>query len=191
LTRSWHDILAEHARVTADLGPFSSVLDAIADALIATFRRGGRVYLFGNGGSAADAQHIAAELIGRFRRNRRALPAVALTTDTSALTAIGNDFGFEQIFARQVEGLAGAGDIAWGLSTSGNSRNILAALRMARKRGAATIGFTGQSGGEMAPLCDHLFAAPTVLTDRIQESHTLAYHYVCERVENAFAEGAD
>jgi D-sedoheptulose 7-phosphate isomerase len=161
----------------------------IANEVTQCLRDGKRVYTAGNGGSASDAQHIAAELLGRYRRDRQALPAIALTTDSSTMTAIANDLGFDQVFARQLEGLVQPGDVVWLLSTSGNSPNILAAARTAAERGAAVIGFTGQTGGELAPLCAHAFRAPHTAADRIQEAHQLAYHYVCEQVEAAFAGG--
>jgi D-sedoheptulose 7-phosphate isomerase len=187
MDRDWNSVLSEHVSAVGRLVAAGGAIDAIANALVATFREGRRVYILGNGGSAADAQHIAAELTGRFKRERRALPAVALTTDSSALSAIGNDLGFERVFARQIEALADAGDVVLILSTSGNSPNVLAAARAARERGARVIGFTGQSGGKLAPLCDLSFAAPHTGSDRIQEMHQLAYHYVCERVEAAFS----
>lgn len=139
--------------------------------------------MLGNGGSAADAQHIAAELLGRFKRDRRALPALALTTDSSTLTAIANDVGYERVFARQIEGLVCKGDVVWALSTSGNSPNVVAALHAARAQGATTIGFTGQTGGSMAASCDLVLRVPHASSDRIQEAHQIAYHYVCERIE--------
>jgi len=181
--REWKSVLEEHRRVMAELDDAGATLDAMADAILACFRGGGRVYVLGNGGSAADAQHIAAELLGRFKRDRAALPAVALTTDSSCLTAIGNDLGFENVFARQVEGLVRVGDVVWLLSTSGNSPNVIAAARVAKERGALLLGFTGESGGELAEHCTHAFRAPHTASERIQEAHCLAYHYVCERVE--------
>ena len=178
--------MQEHLAVAAELRAAGPTLDAIADAVIAAFRTGHRLYICGNGGSAADAQHIAAELSGRFRQNRRALPAIALTTDTSALTAIGNDFGFDAVFARQVEALARSGDLLWALSTSGNSPNVIRAIDAARKLGARVIGFTGKSGGQLANCSDWLVRVPHESADRIQEGHELAYHYLCERIEAAF-----
>jgi D-sedoheptulose 7-phosphate isomerase len=163
----------------------ASVLDAIADALIAALRGGQRLYVFGNGGSAADAQHIAAELLGRFHCHRRALPACALTTDSSTLTAIANDTGYEQVFARQLEGLVAADDVVWALSTSGDSPNVIEAVKVATRRGAVVIGFTGTSGGQLAELCTHVLRVPHQVSDRIQEAHQVAYHYICERVEDA------
>lgn len=187
MKRSWEQSIAEHEQVIAALREQAAVIDAMSTLLIEALREGRRVLIFGNGGSAADAQHIAAEMTGRFKINRRALPAIALTTDTSALTAIGNDFGFEQVFSRQVEALCAAGDVAWAISTSGNSPNVIAGIEAARARGARVIGFTGRNGGRMRPLCDHVFCVPHEQSDRIQEGHILAYHYLCERVELAFA----
>lgn len=185
--RDWHSVLSEHARVVSEMEALADTLDTIGDAIITCFRAGGRIYVMGNGGSAADAQHIAAELLGRYQRVRRALPAIALTTDSSTVTAISNDLGFDQVFARQLEGLVRRGDVVWLLSTSGNSPNVLEAARIAAKRGAVVIGFTGQTGGKLAELCTHVLRAPHTVADRIQEAHELAYHYICERVEAAFA----
>lgn len=183
MARSWRTIVEEHSAVVRQLASAGAALERIAAILQAALRDGRRVFVLGNGGSAADAQHIAAELLGRFKRQRRALPAIALTTDTSTLTALANDLSYEQVFARQIEGLAGPGDVVWILSTSGNSPNVLAAARAARQRGAAVVGFAGQSGGALAPLCDETFCAPHTASDRIQECHQLAYHYLCERLE--------
>lgn len=154
----------------------------------AALRRGGRVFLCGNGGSAADAQHIAAELVGRFAHQRRGLPALALTTDTSALTSIGNDFGFEHIFARQVEALAREGDILIGISTSGNSRNVIEAVKVARKLGVTTIGLLGGGGGVLKDLVDHALIVPSHDTPRIQECHILVGHIWCAMIDEAFRE---
>jgi D-sedoheptulose 7-phosphate isomerase len=173
--------------VESRLDEYRPVLDEIANTLIGCFRERGHVYIFGNGGSAAHAQHIAAELVGRFKRDRRPLPAVALTTDTSLLTAIGNDLGFETVFSRQLEAFLREGDAVWALSTSGNSRNVIAGVQFALARDAKVIGFTGAQGGKLAEMCTYLFRAPYSTSDRIQEAHSLAYHYVCERVEAAFS----
>lgn len=186
MTPNWNQTLSAHINVISGLGDAGPTLDAIAQTLIAAFKAQGRLYVAGNGGSAADAQHIAAELVGRFRAERRALPAIALTTDTSALTAIGNDYSFDHVFTRQVEGLVRAGDVVWLLSTSGNSPNVLSAAAAARERGATVIGFTGRSGGKLAALCAHVFHVPHDTSDRIQEGHLLAYHYICGVVEDAF-----
>ncbi|MEE9296177.1 MAG: SIS domain-containing protein [Phycisphaerae bacterium] len=167
-----------------------TLLESIAVRIIEVFRGGGKVYVLGNGGSAADAQHIAAELLGRFKRNRRALPAIALTTDSSSLTAIGNDLGGDQIFRRQVEGLVAEGDVVWALSVSGRSPNVLCALEAAKERGAVVVGFTSQSGGLMAEYCDMCLKIDAEGGDRVQEAHELAYHLICDRVEQAFATGS-
>jgi len=187
MTRDWHAVLHEHQQVTAALADQAGILDTIVAVVIDCLRNGHRVYTFGNGGSAADAQHIAGELLGRYKLDRRALPVMALSTDTSTLTAIANDLGYEHVFARQLEGLLRTGDVVWALSTSGNSPNVVAALRVAAERGAATIGFSGQAGGEMAELCTRIFRVPHTASDRIQEAHALAYHHICEQVEAALA----
>lgn len=187
VARPWSEVLAEHRAVMEGLAEAGATLDAIADALTTCLRASHRVYVMGNGGSAADAQHIAGELLGRFKHARIALPAVALAADVATMTAIANDMGFEHVFARQLEGLLQAGDVAWILSTSGNSPNVLAAARTARAFGVNVVCFTGESGGELAPLCDFAFRAPHTSSDRIQEAHVLAYHYICERVEAALA----
>jgi len=190
-SRDWPTVLREHQQTIATLADQGPMLDRIADVIIACLRGGRRVYTFGNGGSAADAQHIAAELLGRYKLDRQALPALALTTDSSTLTAISNDLGYERIFARQLDGLVRPGDVVWALSTSGNSPNIIAALGVARERDATIVGFTGRTGGQMVTLCTHLLHAAHDSSDRIQEVHILAYHYVCERVEAALATQSD
>lgn len=159
------------------------VIVAIAELIVATFQRGGKVLLCGNGGSAADAQHIAAEFVSRFRRERRGLPAIALTTDTSILTAIGNDYGFERVFARQVEALGQPGDTVIGISTSGASPNIIAAMRAAREGGMATVGLTGAAGGSLVHHVDVCLRVPSHNTARIQEVHITVAHAICEIVE--------
>jgi len=156
---------------------------AIAAAIINALRSGNKILLIGNGGSAADAQHIAAEIIGRYKQDRPAYAAIALTTDTSALTAIANDYGFEQVFARQVEGLGARGDVLLALSTSGRSSNILAALRTARERGLVTIGFTGSKGEALGALCDHLLVSPSDDTPVIQQIHLSVVHGICDEIE--------
>lgn len=162
-----------------------AAMDAIAASALAALRGGRKLLIAGNGGSAADAQHIAAEIVGRYKRERPSWPALALTTDTSALTAISNDYGFEQVFARQVQGLGERGDVFWGLSTSGRSPNILAALDAARARGLVTVGFTGANGTGMATHCDHLLIAPTDDTPCIQQIHLTAGHAICDAIEQA------
>lgn len=175
---------AEHAEVTqrtqaALAGQFANLVQACVQSL----RNGGKLLLFGNGGSAADAQHLATELTVRYKTDRAPIAALALTTDTSALTAIGNDLGFEKVFARQIAALGKAGDVALGISTSGKSSNVLAGLRHARKMGLVTVGFSGRTGGEMAPLCDHLLAVPSETTARIQEMHILLGQMLCGALE--------
>jgi len=167
-------------------GRIAEAVDMIIDA----YRSGRGVLLFGNGGSAADAQHIAGELVGRFLKERRALRAEALCTNTSILTGLGNDYSFEMIFARQVEASARPGDVAIGLSTSGNSPNVVAALAKARELGCRTIAMTGDGGGRCAEFADILLAVPSKQTPRIQESHMVIYHIICEWVEKAIARDA-
>jgi D-sedoheptulose 7-phosphate isomerase len=154
-----------------------------AGLVIETFRRGGRLLAFGNGGSAADAQHLAAELAGRFRRERPGLPALALTANSSDLTAIGNDYGFERVFARLVQAHARAGDVAVAISTSGNSRNVIAGVEEARARGLATIGLVGKGGGRLAALVDVAVEVPSDSTARVQECHIAVSHALCELVD--------
>lgn len=161
-----------------------------AQAIIDSLRAGGTVAFCGNGGSAADAQHLAGEFIGRFKRERKAFAGIALTTDTSILTAIGNDYGFDQVFARQVEGLLRAGDVLVGFSTSGNAQDVLAAMRLAGQMGVRTIAFTGEGGGAMAREADLCLRAPHTDTPRIQEIHITLGHIICDLVESVLAGGA-
>lgn len=156
-----------------------------AEIVIEAFRAGRRVLLFGNGGSAADAQHIAAEWTGRFRRERQPLPALALTANTSDLTAIGNDYGFEQVFARLVAAHGRPGDVALALSTSGNSPNVLVAVEEARRRGLRTVALTGKGGGKLAAQVEVALVVPSDATERIQESHMIFLHALCELVDEA------
>ena len=160
------------------------VLTTIAELLVQAFRKGGRVFLFGNGGSAADAQHIACELSGKFYHNRDPLPAIALTTNTSSLTAIGNDYGYEEVFARQVKGLVSKGDVVIGISTSGNSPNVLRAIEQAKQLGAIAIAFTGR-GGKLKEIADYVLSVPSNDTPRVQEAHITAGHIICYLVEQA------
>jgi D-sedoheptulose 7-phosphate isomerase len=161
-----------------------SAIEAAVDVIAAALKRNNKVILFGTGGSAADSQHIAAEFIGRFKKERRSLPAIALTTDTSALTALANDYGFEVVFARQLEGLGVHGDVAIGISTSGNSPNVIAAIKVAKKKGITAITFTGNDGGKLALLSDIKIIVPSKDTARIQESHICVAHCICELVED-------
>lgn len=171
----------------AGLGPAMDRAVAVTAAALAAGRP---LLVCGNGGSAADAQHIVAELVGRFLRDRRALRAICLSTDGATLTAWSNDRGFDVAFARQVEAHAEPGGVLLALSTSGNSPNVLNALEAARARGMITIGLTGEGGGRMAPLCDHLFAVPATATPAIQQVHLCLYHCFCAGVEAAIADGA-
>lgn len=179
--------LADHRRCVDALEQQAALLGSIADVTYRALVGGHRLYIAGNGGSAADAQHIAAELIGRFRRERKALPAVALTTDTSVLTAITNDYGYESTFARQVRGLVQVGDVVWLLSTSGSSLNVLAAAEAAREIGATIVGFTGEDGGRLLPMCNYCLTVPHTASDRIQEIHGIAYHILCDKIEQMVA----
>ena len=151
-----------------------------------TLKAGNKIILFGNGGSAADAQHIAAELTGRYKSERRGLPGLALTTDTSALTAIGNDYGYDRVFDRQVEALASSGDLLIGISTSGNSANVISALKLGREIGCRTLGFTGRNGGAMNEVCDLNLVVPSDNTPRIQEMHIMFGHTICQCIDDAF-----
>jgi len=151
-----------------------------------TLEAGHKILLFGNGGSAADAQHIAAELTGRYKIERKGLPAIALTTDTSALTAIGNDYGYEYLFSRQVEALARKGDMVIGISTSGNSQNVVYALEKAKEIGCRTVGFSGKGGGKMNDVCDLNIIVPSDDTARIQEMHILIGHILCQLIDNEY-----
>lgn len=166
----------------------TETLTQAAQIITDCFRQNGCLYLCGNGGSAADCQHIAGELIGRFRCERRALPTVALSTDTSILTCIGNDYSFEQIFARQVEGLAKPGDVLWAFSTSGSSSNIVAAAQRAKEKGVKVIAFTGKPDSKLEKIADFCFCADTPQTSTAQEVHQLAYHIICNLIEQGFSD---
>jgi D-sedoheptulose 7-phosphate isomerase len=155
----------------------------VGRACVTALRKGHRILLFGNGGSAADAQHIAAELVGRFRRERPGLPALALTTNASTLTAIGNDYSFEDVFARQVEAFGNKGDVAIGISTSGNAANVLGGIAMARARGLLTVGMTGKSGGKLGKQVQYCLGVPAEATARVQEAHILIGHVLCEIID--------
>jgi D-sedoheptulose 7-phosphate isomerase len=191
LISDFRDSIAEELRDSIEtkqrvLDEEMATLQEITQLLIQTLAAGRKVLIFGNGGSAADSQHIAGELVSKFRRERQALPAIALTTDTSILTSIGNDYGFDYLFARQIEALGQAGDVAWGISTSGNSPNVLRAVKTAREQGLITLGFTGQDGGELKNLVDICFCVPSPSTPRIQEVHITVAHALCELVERTF-----
>jgi D-sedoheptulose 7-phosphate isomerase len=173
----------ESIRIKRSLRDQAPLLIRIATLWTETLRRGNQVIFFGNGGSAADAQHFVCELAGRFYLERKPVAAVALTVNTSSLTAIGNDYGFHEVFARQLEGIARPGDVAVGISTSGNSPNVLLALERAAALGLVTVGFTGRGGGKMGGLCRHWLAIDSEETPRIQEGHLLAGHIICELTE--------
>jgi D-sedoheptulose 7-phosphate isomerase len=165
-----------------ELGP---KMILVAELLVDTFRNGNKLLVMGNGGSAADAQHLAGEIVGRFKLERRGLPAIALSTDTSILTAVGNDYGFDAIFSRQVEALAREGDAVIGISTSGSSPNVLSALRLAREKGCRTVGLLGKDGGSIREMVDLDLTVPGHDTPRIQEGHITIIHILCELVEEA------
>lgn len=180
--------LAEAQRVIGAMSVDAALkkkVEAAARACIDCLNRGGKILLAGNGGSAADAQHIAGEFVSRFAFDRPGLPAIALTTDSSILTAIGNDYGYEKLFARQVQALGHKGDVFIGYSTSGKSPNVLLALEEARTRGLVCIGLTGNRSGPMSTLCDHLLEVPSGDTPKIQEGHLVLGHVLCGLVENA------
>jgi D-sedoheptulose 7-phosphate isomerase len=163
-----------------------STVEKIVDVMTSSLQAGGRIYFCGNGGSAADAQHLAAEFSGRFYTDRKALPAEALHCNTSYLTAVANDYSFDVIYARLIDGIGNEGDVLVGLSTSGNSGNIVKAFEVAKEKGIITVGFTGLSGGTMKSLSDHLINVPSTDTPRIQESHILIGHIICQLVEEKY-----
>ena len=179
--------LKDHqALVQKVIDSLSGDIGKACEMMVSTLKSGNKVLLAGNGGSAADAQHIAAELSGRFVKERRALPGIALTTDTSALTSIANDYGYQHVFSRQVEALANEGDLFIGISTSGNSQGILNALESAAKLGCKTLGLSGRNGGKMNGLCELNIIVPSDVTARIQEMHILIGHILCKAVDEAF-----
>jgi D-sedoheptulose 7-phosphate isomerase len=178
------NIINQHIATIQEMAVRNSAdIEKFAAMCCKALKDGHVIYFAGNGGSAADSQHLAAELVGRFQKERRGLPSVALTTDTSILTAIGNDYGYEQIFSRQVEALVKKGDVVVGISTSGNSPNIVNALMKAKTLGALTVGMTGQGDGKMDTLCDLCIKVPAKVAARVQEAHILIGHTVCELIE--------
>ncbi len=182
------EVIETHQRMVAELLESGiETIAAAAEAIIKSLKQKGRVYLCGNGGSAADAQHIASELVGRFERQRRALPAVALTTDTSVITSISNDFGYENVFAKQVEALVREGDIFWAISTSGTSANVVEAAQLAKEKGACVLAFTGKTNSKLEQIADICFCAEGS-TARSQEIHQIGYHIICMLVEQNFCE---
>ena len=182
IAQSFADAARTYAELAADTSIHNS-LDDVVELVVQALAGGNKLLFIGNGGSAADCQHMAGEFMSRFVLDRNPLPAVALTTDTSILTAIANDYGYEQAFSRQVQGLAKAGDVLFAYSTSGNSPNIVKALQVARELQVVTVGLTGASKGRMAPYCDQLLRAPSRCVPRIQEGHLLIGHTICEMVE--------
>lgn len=188
------DQIQDTQRIMAEMlahRPLLATVEAAAQACVKSLRAGGKILLAGNGGSAADAQHIAGELVSRFAFDRPGLPAIALTTDSSVMTAIGNDYGFEKLFTRQVQAQGKPGDVFIGYSTSGKSLNILTAFELARQSGIVTIGLTGNRGGPMTELCDYLLEVPSASTPKIQEGHLVLGHILCGIIEKEiFGEAA-
>ncbi len=177
----------EHLKTAqATLEYIATPLEVAANLCIDSLQKGGKILIFGNGGSAADAQHIAAEMVGRYKVERKGLAAIALTTDTSALTSIGNDYGYSHVFDRQVEALANEADVAIGISTGGSSDNVISALRLAKEMGCKTIGFSGRDGGDMNTLCDINLVVPAEDTPRIQEMHIVIGHTICHLIDQVF-----
>jgi D-sedoheptulose 7-phosphate isomerase len=180
-------ILAQHTDVVASLAPLVPRIEDAAARLVSCLEDGGKILWMGNGGSAADAQHMAAEIVGRFVKERPGLPSLALTVDSSILTAVGNDYGYDEVFARQIQALADPGDVVMAISTSGNSGNVLRGVEAAREMGAFSIGLTGGDGGKMAGAVDILLAVPSTVTARIQEAHILIEHILCEAIDEKFS----
>lgn len=177
--------LQAHLGIVKKMEQSIEIIKEIAEVLIAQINKGNKILICGNGGSAADSQHFAAELTGRYKRERKALSAIALTTDTSALTAIGNDYGYEFVFSRQVEALANLGDVLFGISTSGNSKNVILAMQKARSLECKIIALSGRDGGLMKDLADYNLIIPSDDTPRIQEMHIFAIHTFCDLLEQA------
>ena len=177
----------EHLKVSKEaMESISKSIEKAATICVDSLINGRKILIFGNGGSAADSQNIAAEIVGRYKVDRKGLPAIALTTDTSALTAIGNDFGYLHVFDRQVEALANKGDVLIGISTSGTSSNVISALKLANKLGCKAIGFSGKGGGELNTLCDVNIVVPSEDVPRIQEMHIFIGHTICHMIDQAF-----
>ena len=187
-TKVYQSAIAEHVKTIEAMAEQQAVFEKIANQMSRAILAGHKILWCGNGGSAADSQHLAAELMGRFKCERQGLPSIAMTTDTSILTAIGNDYGYERVFQRQVEALCTKGDVVVGISTSGNSRNVCAALETARTLGAFTVAFTGEGGGAMAGLADAVFRTASKDTARIQEAHILFGHMLCDWIEQSVCE---
>jgi len=175
---------AAHSAMFSALEPLFPQISDIGIAMQNCIKAGGKILVMGNGGSAADSQHIAAEIVGRFKKERKGMPAIALTTDTSILTSVGNDYGYEYIFARQIEALCRPEDLAIGITTSGNSANVVNAMQVAKEIGAATVGLTGGTGGKLTTICDYNLIMPSNVTARIQEAHIFVGHCLCEILES-------
>jgi len=173
-----------HMAMFNALEPLFPLISEVGISMQNTIKNGGKILIMGNGGSAADSQHIAAEIVGRFKKERKGMPAIALTTDTSIITSVGNDYGYDYIFARQVEALCRPEDMVIGITTSGNSANIVRAIEAAKAIGATTVGLTGGSGGKLNNLCDYNIVAPSSVTARIQEAHIFIGHSLCEILES-------
>jgi D-sedoheptulose 7-phosphate isomerase len=178
--------LEESIKIKKDLLKYASSIDGIAKAMIEALKKGGKVIVFGNGGSASDSQHMVAELVGRFNKEKRPLAAIALTANTTLLTAIGNDYGYEHSFSKQLEANGKKGDIAFAISTSGNAKNVLAAVLVAKRMGIKTVGLSGKDGGRLLRICDIPLVVPSNSTARIQEAHITIIHILCELIEEAF-----
>jgi D-sedoheptulose 7-phosphate isomerase len=175
---------AAHMAMFNALEPLFPLISEVGIAMQNCIKNGGKILLMGNGGSAADSQHIAAEIVGRYKKERKGLAAIALTTDTSILTSVGNDYGYDYIFARQIEGLCRPEDLVIGITTSGNSKNVVSAIEAANEIGATTVGLTGGSGGKLNALCTHNIVVPADVTARIQEAHIFIGHSLCEILES-------
>jgi D-sedoheptulose 7-phosphate isomerase len=175
---------AAHVAMFNALEPLFPLISDVGIAMQNCIKNGGKILLMGNGGSAADSQHIAAEIVGRYKKERKGLAAIALTTDTSILTSVGNDYGYDYIFARQIEGLCRPEDMVIGITTSGNSKNVVSAIEAANEIGATTVGLTGGSGGKLTALCNYNIVVPADVTARIQEAHIFIGHCLCEILES-------
>ncbi|MGZ8271680.1 MAG: D-sedoheptulose 7-phosphate isomerase [Methylophilus sp.] len=175
---------AAHVAMFSALEPLFPLISDVGIAMQNCIKNGGKILLMGNGGSAADSQHIAAEIVGRYKKERKGLAAIALTTDTSILTSVGNDYGYDYIFARQIEGLCRPEDLVIGITTSGNSKNVVSAIEAANEIGATTVGLTGGSGGKLTALCNYNIVVPADVTARIQEAHIFIGHCICEILES-------
>lgn len=181
-----NEIIKDHNRLITQLETQIPFIEQLATLMVNSLRNGGKIFWMGNGGSAADAQHLAAELIGRFKHERVALASLALNTDTSVLTSLANDYDYSCVFARQLEALCNPNDIVVGLTTSGNSLNVIKGLDVARAKGAVAIAFTGHQGGKVIQSADHNFIVPSTITERIQEVHIFVGHLLCEYIEQSF-----